>query len=40
MYNWDTANYTTDETRTMYFDCVNQLEGNPSGAWNTVNPTT
>jgi len=40
MYNWDTANYTSGETRTIYFDCVNQLEGNPSGAWNTVNPNT
>jgi hypothetical protein len=40
MYNWDTTNYTSGETRTIYFDCVNQLEGNPSGAWNTVNPTT
>jgi len=39
MYNYDTANYTAGETRTMYYDCVNQLEGNPSGAWQTVNPT-
>lgn len=38
MYNYDTTAYTSGETRTLYYDCVNQLEGNPSGAWSTVNP--
>ena len=39
MYNFDDANYTTDETRTIYYDNISQLAGNPSGAWTTVNPT-
>ncbi|WP_316799767.1 heparin lyase I family protein [Pedobacter frigidisoli] len=38
MYNWDDGNYTANESRTIYFDNVSQLAGNPSDAWETVNP--
>lgn len=39
MYNFDDGNYTTGETRTIYYDNVSQLVGNPTGAFATVNPT-
>lgn len=42
-YNWDTTEYATGDTRTVYFDCVNQLSGDSSGdsaSWTTVNPQT
>jgi hypothetical protein len=41
MYNFDDGNYTVGETRTLYYDCVNQLVGSPSNqyaAFNMVNP--
>ncbi|MGJ8653867.1 MAG: carbohydrate-binding protein [Opitutaceae bacterium] len=38
MYCADVANYTADETRTLYYDDVAQLKGNPVGAWELVNP--
>ncbi|WP_256011856.1 heparin lyase I family protein [Desertivirga xinjiangensis] len=38
MYCYDNANYTTNETRVVYFDNVGQLVGNPTNAWETVNP--
>lgn len=38
MYCYDTANYTANETRVVYFDNVSQLVGNPSNAWELVNP--
>ncbi|MDP8999887.1 MAG: polysaccharide lyase [Myxococcota bacterium] len=39
MYNFDDANYTAGETRTIYYDNVSQLVGNPPNAWAVVNPT-
>jgi hypothetical protein len=38
MYNFDDANYTVGETRTIYYDQVSQLDGAPTNAWETVNP--
>lgn len=38
MYCADAANYTLNETRTLYYDDVTQLKGNPVGAWDLVNP--
>jgi hypothetical protein len=41
MYCADAANYTvpySDDTRTLYYDDVTQLKGNPVGAWDLVNP--
>jgi hypothetical protein len=38
MYNFDDANYTAGETRTIYYDNVSQLVGNPPNAWAVVNP--
>ena len=37
-YNADTENYTKGDTRTIYYDDVSQLKGNPVGAWELVNP--
>jgi len=40
-YNWDTTEYAVGDTRTNYFDCVNQLSGDSTGdnaSWTTVNP--
>ncbi len=39
MYNFDAANYTVGETRTIYYDNVSQLVGNPANAYSIVNPT-
>ncbi|MDF7809290.1 carbohydrate-binding protein [Pontiellaceae bacterium B12219] len=38
MYCADSSNYTPNETRTIYYDDVSQLKGNPIGAWDLVNP--
>ncbi|MGJ8652525.1 MAG: carbohydrate-binding protein [Opitutaceae bacterium] len=41
MYCADAANYTVpyaDDDRTLYYDDVTQLKGNPVGAWDLVNP--
>ncbi|MDP9035284.1 MAG: polysaccharide lyase [Myxococcota bacterium] len=38
MYNFDDGNYTAGETRTIYYDKVSQLVGNPSNAYAIVNP--
>lgn len=38
MYNFDDANYTTGEDRTVYYDNVSQLIGNPANAFATVTP--
>lgn len=38
MYCYDDANYTIGESRVIYFDNVSMLKGNPSNAWETVNP--
>ena len=38
MYNFDDANYTVGETRTIYYDQVSQLDGALTDAWETVNP--
>ncbi|MGJ8653624.1 MAG: carbohydrate-binding protein [Opitutaceae bacterium] len=38
MYCADAADYTKNETRTIYYDDVSQLKGNPHGAWALVNP--
>ena len=38
MYCYDSDNYTTGETRVVYFDNVSQLVGNPSNAYETVHP--
>jgi Polysaccharide lyase len=38
MYNFDDGNYTPGETRTLYYDNVSQLIGNPANAFATVNP--
>jgi hypothetical protein len=43
MYNFDDTHYTTNETRTLYFDCVNQIvggSGTDSAAFDNVNPVT
>ncbi len=37
-YNYDFANYTPGETRTIYFDDVSMLKGNPTDAFNLVKP--
>jgi Polysaccharide lyase len=39
MYDFDDTNYTVGETRTLYYDNVTQLAGNPSNAWMLVNPS-
>ena len=38
MYNYDDGHYTTGETRTIYYDNICKLIGNPFNAWNIVNP--
>jgi hypothetical protein len=38
MYCYDSANYTTGESRVVYFDNVSQVNGNPTNAWETVHP--
>ncbi|MGJ8639088.1 MAG: carbohydrate-binding protein [Opitutaceae bacterium] len=38
MYCADAADYTKNETRTVYYDDISQLKGNPYGAWELVNP--
>jgi polysaccharide lyase-like protein len=38
MYNFDDTNYTVGETRTVYYDNVTQLVGNPANAWTLANP--
>lgn len=37
-YDFDVANYTTGETRVVYYDDVSMLSGNPAGAFELVNP--
>ncbi|WP_126420480.1 heparin lyase I family protein [Asticcacaulis excentricus] len=37
-YDYDHANYTVGETRTIYFDDVSMLRGNPQGAFGMVKP--
>ena len=37
-YDWDTANYTTGETRTLYFDSITQLVGGGSAGFDIVDP--
>jgi hypothetical protein len=37
-YDWDTANYTTGETRTLFFDSITQLVGGGSAGFNIVDP--
>ncbi len=37
-YNYDFANYSPGETRTIYFDDVSMLKGNPANAFSIVNP--
>jgi hypothetical protein len=39
MYNFDDGNYTIGESRTIFFDNVSQLVGNPTDAFARVNPT-
>ncbi len=39
MYDFDAGNYTAGETRTIYYDNVSQLVGNPPNAYAIVNPT-
>jgi hypothetical protein len=38
MYNFDDANYTTGETRTIFYDDVSQLDGASPTGWEMVNP--
>ncbi|WP_158264130.1 heparin lyase I family protein [Amycolatopsis sp. CA-126428] len=38
MYCADYANYTAGETRVLYYDNIAQLAGNPSNAFDLVNP--
>lgn len=38
MYNFDDGNYTAGETRTIYYDNVCELAGQPFNYWNIVNP--
>jgi Polysaccharide lyase len=38
MYNFEDGNYTTGETRTIYYDNVSHLVGNPANAFATVKP--
>ncbi|MET7279937.1 heparin lyase I family protein [Kribbella sp. NPDC005582] len=38
MYCYDDAHYTAGENRTLYYDNVSQLDGNPSNAYDLVNP--
>ncbi len=38
MYCWDTANYSANETRTIYFDEIAYQVGNPAGSFNAVKP--
>ncbi|HLL65645.1 MAG TPA: RICIN domain-containing protein [Micromonosporaceae bacterium] len=40
MYCADTAGYTPNESRVLYFDDVKQLAGNPADAFQLVNPST
>jgi hypothetical protein len=37
-YNYDDGNYTSGETRTMYFDNICELVGNPANAYNIAAP--
>jgi hypothetical protein len=37
MYCWDTANYTSGESRVVYYDNVVHINGNPSNAWSQCN---
>jgi Polysaccharide lyase len=37
MYCHDDANYSTGETRTLYYDNVVHINGNPSNAWSQCN---
>ncbi len=38
IYAWDIKNYTPGETRTIYFDDIDYLVGNPIGAFDAVKP--
>ncbi len=38
IYAWDVKNHTPGETRTIYFDEIDYLVGNPSGAFDAVKP--
>ena len=38
-YDWDVDNYTTNETRTIYFNNVAQVVGPSSSGWEIVNPS-
>jgi autotransporter-associated beta strand protein len=38
-YDYDDANYTTNETRTSYYANVCQIAGNPTNAWAIANPS-
>lgn len=38
MYCYDQDDYTTGETRVVYFDNVSMLKNNPTNAWEAVNP--
>jgi hypothetical protein len=37
-YNYDDGHYTTGETRTMYFDNICELVGNPANAYSIASP--
>ena len=37
-YDYDAGNAATNETRTSYYDNVCMIVGNPTNAWNIVNP--
>jgi hypothetical protein len=37
-YNYDDGNYITGETRTMYFDNICELVGNPANAYSIASP--
>lgn len=37
MYNWDEGNYTTNETRTLYYDAMSQLVGGGDAGFAVVN---
>ena len=37
MYCWDTANYTSGESRVVYYDNVVHISGNPANAWSACN---
>ncbi|HEY9248231.1 MAG TPA: heparin lyase I family protein, partial [Rariglobus sp.] len=38
-YCWDSANYTTGETREIYYDEIAYQAGNPAGSFNLVKPS-